>query len=211
MPRRIRLTAADLTFHVTVHATGRSRCFPKDHFRYSFKRLMADLVTQYPIEIHAFALMDNHLHLMLTPREESAMPRFMQCLLSQHARSVNRANSTAGHLWAARYHTTLIESRRHALNTSLYIDANPWRAFLVNHPERSTWTSYRELAFGEDASFIVAPSHIFGQASDPSWKEIYRGFMKEYIERGPRSCIAGRARMTADPLAGMRLVSQELI
>jgi putative transposase len=205
MAHQLRPLEPHLTLHVTSHASGARLCFPTDGTREQFKGIIVRLIKTIPVEIHAFAMMDNHVHLMLTARDEGAVAAFMRRLQSSHAMSLNRAEAYRGQLWLDRYHTTIIETESHALHTCLYIYANPWRARVVDHPIDSRWTSHRELVLGNEASFVKPHQVLLDLGSGDEWRGRYNEIMTEYLRRGSRSCCTGRRTSGEDPLAGLRL------
>jgi putative transposase len=99
-----------------------------------------------------------------------------------------------------------VESDDHAINTHLYIDANPWRARVVEHPRESDWTSYLALAEGLGSAFLTPHPVIAQLGKDSSERQaVYRRIMERYIKESPRFKMNGNGRQAADPLAGLRL------
>ena len=207
MSHSLRPLEPHLTLHVTAHATGRRLCFPDDGARVMFKCHLLKLSRSLPVEIHAFALMDNHVHLLLTARKHGATAELMRSALAVHAVAMNRLGGHPGQLWRDRHHTVVVDSVSHALHACLYIDANPWRARLVEHPMESDWTSYRELAAGMDAAFLTPHPVLLDLGQGDDWRLRYQEIMDEYLRRGARVCCPGRRISQTDPLAGLRLAS----
>ena len=207
MPHPLRPMDAHLTLHVTSHATGSRLCFPTDDTRELFKSSIARLLKIVPIELHAFALMDNHFHLLLTTRDVGVTAVFMRRLQASHALTINRIDGYRGQLWLDRYHTIIVESERHALHACLYIDANPWRAMLVEHPIESRWTSHRELVMGNESCFITPHQVLLDLGEKELWRKRYNEIMAEYLRRGARTVCPHRYVNDADPLAGLRLAT----
>jgi putative transposase len=205
MFRPIRPLAPHLTLHVTAHATGKRLCFPDANTRATFRASVGETLREAPMCVHAFALMDNHLHLLLTSPIQGGVADFMRRLLSSHALSINRLCGHQGQLWRDRYHSVLVETEIHALHSCLYIDANPWRAHLVEHPLESTWTSHRELALGGDMGFLVPHPVLLELGTEGTWRSRYSAIMDEYMRRGSRTCGIGRRLPKGDPLAGLEL------
>jgi len=205
MSREHRPLEAHLTLHITAHATGMRLCFPSEWERETFKGHIQTMLKTYPVELHAYALMDNHVHVLVTGREYEAIAHFMKHLLATHAKSLNRTQSHQGQLWRDRYHSVLVETDTHALHSCLYIDANPWRAFVVEHPSESSWTSHNELITGAHASFVTPHPVLLDLGSEQKWRLRYQEIMAEYLKRGSRSCCPGRFKPCADPLTGLKL------
>ena len=172
-----------------------------------FKGSIAEQLKSFAVEIHAFAMMDNHVHFLLTSREEQAGMLFLRNVLGTHAKQMNLLVGYRGSLWQTRYHSVPVETDSHALHACLYIDANPWRARLVEHPMESDWTSYRELAAGMDAAFLTPHPVLLDLGQGDDWRLRYQEIMDEYLRRGARVCCPGRRISQTDPLAGLRLAS----
>ncbi len=175
-----------------------------------FKGSIAEQLKSFAVEIHAFAMMDNHVHLLLTSREEQAGMLFLRNVLGTHAKQMNLPVGYRGSLWQTRYHSVAVETDSHALHACLYIDANPWRAFAVDHPQESSWTSYRELAHGGETTFVTPHPVLMALGDGDSWRSRYKEIMAEYLRRGSRSICPGRRISKVDPLAGLRLASWNL-
>jgi putative transposase len=210
MPRKLRPQEAHLTLHITAHATGKRLCFPDDGARAMFRGIIVSLQEDFPIELHAFALMSNHVHLLLTSRKDNCGAQFMKHLLATHAVSMNRLDGYSGQMWQDRYHSVVVNTESHALHSCLYIDANPWRANLVEHPLESSWTSHRELVHGHDASFLTPHAVLLDLGNEGHWRMRYNEIMAEYLVRGSRTCCRARRISKVDPLAGLQLKSWKL-
>ena len=110
------------------------------------RRLLLDLLGQHAkaqgVEIHAYVLMDNHLHLLVTPRRDRALPLMMQSVGRTYVRAFNQRHGRTGTLWEGRYRSTLIQTDRYLLACMAYIDLNPVRAGLVMQPQDYGWSSH---------------------------------------------------------------------
>jgi putative transposase len=206
MPRKLRPLESDLTLHVTAHATGKRLCFPDADSRATFKALLCTLLMSHKIDIHAYALMSNHLHLLLTTREFGVLPVFMRRLLGHYAKQLNRRMGHRGQLWIDRYDVVVIEEEDHLVNTFLYIDANPWRAQVVDHPLESDWTSFRALTGAGLDLFLTHHEFFENPASLDHFRACYRDWMEEYLSRTDRLINIGFRKSLPDPLAGFRLL-----
>jgi len=207
MTHPIRPLDAHLTLHVTAHALDGRLCHPHDEAREMLRAHLADLAVRGPVEVHAFAMMDNHLHILLTSREDAASAGFMRRLLARQAQGINRMEGRRGPLWDDRYRSVVVEDEEHALHACLYIDANPWRARLVEHPSESAWTSYGGLTGGLRDRFLVPHVVLTELGEGEAWRGRYARIMDEYLRRASRCRTLGRRTPLADPLAGLRLVT----
>jgi putative transposase len=142
MARLPRLTVTDYPHHVILRGNNRQVIFRDDADR----RLLLDLLGQHAkaqgVEIHAYVLMDNHLHLLVTPRRDRALPLMMQSVGRTYVRAFNQRHGRTGTLWEGRYRSTLIQTDRYLLACMAYIDLNPVRAGLVLQPQDYGWSSH---------------------------------------------------------------------
>ena len=162
MARLPRLTAAGYPHHVIQRGNNRQAIVVdrEDH-----ERLLASLrefAAAHQVDVHAYVLMSNHLHLLLTPQTDEGVPRLMQALGRGYVRYFNRRHGRSGTLWEGRYRSTLIEAERHLLACMAYIDLNPVRAGLVARPGDYPWSSYSALA-GLRAEPWLSPHPLYWQ------------------------------------------------
>jgi len=95
------------------------------------------------VELHAFALMKTHDHLLVTPRTATALPRAMRRLGTTYVRYFNRKYARTGTLFNERYKGLIVTDDRYWLTCLRYIEQNPVRAAIVDRPEDYRWSSYR--------------------------------------------------------------------
>jgi putative transposase len=158
MPFPPRLQIAGATYHVATRATGPSELFriPEDRLR--FLEILEHAGAKYEWRVHAYCLMVTHYHLVVTTPKPN-IARGMQLLNSVYARAFNERHGRLGHLVAARYSATLIESDGHAFEVCRYLPLNPVRSKLCARPELWPWSSY-----GATIGLRRAPAFL-----DSSW------------------------------------------
>jgi putative transposase len=161
MPIPPRLQIAGAVYHVATRATGPSELFRDADDRVRFLRILEYVVRKYGWLLHAYCLMVTHYHLVLTTPEPN-IARGMQLLNSVYARAFNERHGRVGHLVAARYSATMIETEGHAFEVSRYLPLNPVRAELCVKPEDYPWSSYaatiglrKRPAFLDDAWILA--------------------------------------------------------
>ncbi|HEY6829196.1 MAG TPA: transposase [Gemmatimonadaceae bacterium] len=146
MPRPSRFPLTDLPLHVVQRGNDRRRCFFEDgDFRF-YLRALSEAAVRYRVLVHAYVLMTNHVHLLLTPLVAGGVSRAMQSLGSRYVKRVNARSGRVGTLWESRYRACLVERDSHVLAVCRYIDLNPVRAAMVARPEDYRWSSYAGLA-----------------------------------------------------------------
>ena len=99
--------------------------------------------------MHAYVLMTNHVHLLLTPSEAKGAGDLMKRLGQRYVQYVNRTYQRSGTLWEGRFRSCLTQEESYVLGCYRYIELNPVHAGMVEHPGDYRWSSYRANAQGE--------------------------------------------------------------
>ena len=142
MARLPRLVVAGQAHHVIQRGTGRQLVFRSADDFSRMLEMLADVARKFDLAIHAYVLMGNHFHLLLTPADRSSLSAGMQALGRSYVRYFNDRNGRIGALWEGRFKATFIESERYLFTCMSYIDLNPVRAALAAHPSEYAWSSY---------------------------------------------------------------------
>ena len=142
MARLSRLTLPGFTHHVIQRGNNRQAIFASSADYQMLLDLLEENARKFGVAIHAYVLMSNHFHLLLTPQTPDGLPQMMQALGRRYVRYFNDSQQRSGTLWEGRYKSTLIQSERYLLACMAYIDLNPLRAGLVAAPGDYPWSSY---------------------------------------------------------------------
>jgi putative transposase len=141
MPRTARASAGGLCYHVLNRGNGRADVFHKDGDFAAFLQLLADANERLPMRILGYVLLHNHFHLVLWPRKDGDLSRWMQWLMTAHVRRYHRHYHGSGHVWQGRFKAFPIEQDEHLLSVLRYVERNPLRANLVPRAEDWAWSS----------------------------------------------------------------------
>jgi putative transposase len=143
MPRVARIAPGGIVFHVLNRGNARAEIFANDADFAAFERVMADTLAQVPVQLLAYCLMPNHWHLVLRPRRDGELGRFMQRLTTTHVRRWRLARGTVGegHLYQGTYKSFPVQDDDHLLTICRYVERNPRRANLVRRAEAWRWSS----------------------------------------------------------------------
>lgn len=146
MARRHRWFIPGISAHVIKRGNNRSPIFsgPDDYL--CFLDLLRTAATAHAVAVHAFVLMTNHVHLLVTPGDQAAIPAMMKALGERYSRYFNRAYLRTGTPWDGRYRAFLIQDERYWLTCLRYIELNPVRAQMVLRAQDYEWSSYRAHA-----------------------------------------------------------------
>jgi len=142
MARLPRLTVPGHPHHVIQRGNNRQEVFRDAADCERFLALLGDLASAHRVAVHAYVLMPNHVHLLMTPAEGSALSRLMQALGRSYVTWFNRRHSRTGTLWEGRFRASVVESERYLFACSRYIEMNPVRAGLVSDPAQYRWSSH---------------------------------------------------------------------
>jgi putative transposase len=155
MPRRARLRLAGLPLHLIQRGNNRGACFfaPEDCRLYL--RHLQEQAQRFDCAIHAYVLMTNHVHLLLTPATPEAASLLMKHLGQRYVQYVNRIYRRSGTLWEGRFRSSIVQEQGYLLRCHRYIELNPVRAGLVEHPVQYEWSSYRSNAELQQSALVT--------------------------------------------------------
>ena len=139
---------AGLPVHITHRGNNRQRCFYEDCDRAFYLFHLRRLLPRTRCALHAYCLMTNHVHLLLTPAALDGCGQLMKNLAQLHSQYVNRTYARSGTLWEGRFHSSLVQAEDYLLRCYKYVELNPVDAKLCAHPGEYDWSSYRTNAGG---------------------------------------------------------------
>lgn len=144
-------------YHVLNRGNARAEVFHKPEDFDAFLALLAPACERLPMRVLGWCIMPNHFHLLLWPREDGDLGRWMQWLLTSHVRRYHRHYGGSGHVWQGRFKAFPVQEDEHFLTVLRYIERNPLRARLVRRAENWVWSSLRCRLPGGDASLLAKP------------------------------------------------------
>lgn len=139
---------SDVPVHVIQRGNNRQQCFYEEQDRSFYLFHLGRLLGWAGCALHAYCLMTNHIHLLLTSASLDGCARLMKHLGQLHTQYVNRTYGRSGTLWEGRFRSCLVQSEEYVLACYRYIELNPVRAGISPHPRQYTWSSYRANAEG---------------------------------------------------------------
>src|SRR5438067_1704500 len=134
MPRQARFIVPDIALHVIQRGHNRNACFRDDTDRMVYLATVTELLRSNACALHAYCLMTNHVHMLLTPATPNACATLMRNLGQRYAQYFNRRYDRTGSLWEGRYRSCLVDSADYVLACYRYIERNPVRAAMVSSP-----------------------------------------------------------------------------
>ena len=183
MPHIPRLVIAGVPLHVVQRGNNRTITFHSVDDCQRYREILRDASNRFHCVIHAYVLMTNHVHLLITPEDQSGPSRMMQLIGQKFVRYLNRRIHRTGTLWEGRFRSSLINSERYFLACSRYIELNPVRAHMVQDADQYRWSSHRCNAFG-DLDPLVTPHELYAAlGTTPADRQAaYRSLFQAPIE-----------------------------
>ena len=214
MARLGRYHLADQPLHMIQRGNDRQAIFFHDGDYACYPRLLAEAARHHGCAVHAYVLMTNHVHLLLTPAAAEGPSRLMQWLGVRYVRHVNTTYQRSGTLWEGRFRAAPIESESHLLACYRYIELNPVRGHMVAGPGDYPWSSY--CAHTEGVADPVVTDHALYEALGATAAERQAAYRTLFREVPDEAWIAelraatnggwalGSARFKAQIAAGRR-------
>ncbi len=166
MPRRSRCVVPGVALHVIQRGNNRSPCFDRAADCRLYLALLRELCERYECSIHAYVLMTNHVHLLATPEHSDSMSLVMKHLGQRYVQYVNRRYARSGSLWEGRFRSSMVDSAGYALVCQRYIELNPVRAGMVQHPGEYGWSSFGANALGHPSDIVVPRAEYLSLGED---------------------------------------------
>lgn len=195
MPRTKRLDIADVTQHVVQRGNDRQACFYREADYVRYLQDLREAALKQRCAIHAYVLMTNHVHLLVTPAALGAVGRMMQAVGRRYVRYLNAAIARTGTLWEGRYKASLVDDERYVLSCYRYIELNPVRAGMVPAPGDYRWSSHRANAGGEPDPLVTPHA-------------TYLCISRDAAERRARYAALVAEALSDEELASIRLYVQ---
>lgn len=145
MARLPRIDLPGIPQHVRQRGNNRLPCFLDDNDRRNYLDALGEALVATECRLHAYVLMGNHVHLLLTPPETGATGQLMQQVGRRYVRLFNARHGRSGTLWEGRYKACLVDSEAYLLRCARYIDLNPVRARITANPCDYRWSSCAAL------------------------------------------------------------------
>ena len=179
----------DEPLHIMHRGNNRQEIFFTEDDYLRFQDDVKRALDQYECNLHAYVLMTNHFHFLLSPHSNEDLSRFMQALGRRYVRYINQRHQRSGTLWEGRFKSSLIDSERYLLACYRYIEENPVRANMVDTISGYRWSSYRANALGQSDK-LITPHRLYQALGhdDRARKSAYQGL---FLGRLKSSLVEG--------------------
>ena len=168
MARLPRIVVPGQPLHIMHRGNNRQNIFESDEDMFRIRDDIAVSLKKADCSLHAYVIMTNHLHFLLTPNNEKALASFMQSVANRYVRFFNADRKRTGTIWEGRFKSCLVESDRYAMTLYRYIERNPVRAGLVESEADYRWSSYHANALGKQDLLVTAHPLYTALGKNPS-------------------------------------------
>lgn len=217
MARLPRLTLPGYPHHVIHRGNNRQAVFVDRQDREMLLESLVEQARACDVAVHAYVLMDNHFHLLATPRTAAGLPLLMQAVGRRYVRAFNQRHGRTGTLWEGRYRSTVLDPARYLLACMAYIDLNPVRAGLVADPAEYPWSSHAH-ALGLRPDRLVTPHALYwALGNTPFAREasygalVQAGLAEQECRRITDATLSGWALGDADFAASLQAQTERRV
>lgn len=182
MPRQPRPDLAGVPQHVVQRGNDRQACFFEESNYRTYLTGLRQAALRYGCAVHAYVLMTNHVHLLVTPDLRGGVSRMMQWLGRHYVGHVNARYRRTGTLWEGRYKSCLVDTERYLLTCYRYVELNPVRAAMAPTPDAYRWSSYHANASGATDPIVTPHKEYLRLGIDPaSRRQAYQRLFDETL------------------------------
>lgn len=183
MARQPRFVLPGQPQHVIQRGNNRDVIFADDADYLYYLEVLAEACAEHGCAIHAYVLMTNHVHLLITPESATGISRVMQSLGRRYVQYFNYRYRRTGTMWEGRYRATILDTEQYLLTCYRYIELNPVRAGMVSSPGDYRWSSFRSNALGEAEAFITRHTvYLALGLDDAARQQRYRALFEHAID-----------------------------
>jgi len=203
MPRPPRTVLPSVPLHVIQRGNNRIPCFSAENDYRVYLDMLRECAQDAGCAVHAYVLMSNHVHLLLSPDAEDSASTLMQRLGQRYVQYFNRRHARTGTLWEGRFRSCLVLDERYLLVCHRYIELNPVRARMVDTPASYPWSSYRTNALGQDSPLITPHPVYQGLGTDmaarlDAYQDLFSETLSEELLEEVRHASKGNRRLGGD-------------
>jgi len=169
--------------HLAQRGINREPCFFAEEDYHCYLHWLQKSAADWNCAVHAYVLMTNHVHLLITAERPDGPARLMQSLGRRYVQYINRAYRRSGSLWEGRYKSSVVQAEAYLFTCMRYIELNPVRAGMVSDPAHYRWSSYRHNGLGQ-ADERLTPHALYQglSISDDERLASYRALFRSELD-----------------------------
>jgi len=208
MPRKPRFFLPGVPAHIVQRGNNRQPIFFDESDYGAYLNWLKQAMDRYDCELHAYVLMTNHVHLLMSPHETESISRALQYLGRRYVPYINHQYGRTGTLWEGRFKASLVQEEHYVMACYRYIELNPVRAGMTALPEQYRWSSHRMNAFGENDGLITPQAQYQALAATPTerataYQQLFKTSLDDQTVTNLRQCL-----QTGTPLGNDRFREQ---
>ena len=185
MPRRPRIIVPGMPLHIIQRGNNRNACFYEEGDYLFYLESLGEYTKGTGCKIHSYILMTNHVHLLMTPLRKDSPGALMKLLGQRYVQYINKTYTRSGTLWEGRFRSSIIQEDAYLFACQRYIEMNPVRAGMVDHPGEYHWSSYQTNGQGEESDLIsFHPLYLSLGKTDKERQVAYRDLFRSKLESG---------------------------
>lgn len=184
MARVPRLVFPGVALHIIQRGNNRNACFLQDNDYLTYLGLLRQLSAKHECRLHAYCLMTNHVHLLVSPSRADACALLMRDLGRCYVLYFNRRHHRSGTLWEGRFRSCIAESGGYVMACYRYIELNPVRAGMVADPASYAWSSHATNVGLRPDPMVVPHCEFLALANGGSPHATYRGLFAQFLDEG---------------------------
>ncbi len=172
-----------IPLHIVQRGHNREPCFFHDDDYRSYLHWLGEALAKTECTLHAYVLMTNHVHLLLTPKKAARVPDLIISQGRRYVQYINRTYRRTGTLWDSRYKSSLVQADTYLLTCMRYIELNPLRAGMATDPAHYRWSSYRANGLGQvDARLTSHDVYLSLGPNANQRKAAYRALFRAHLD-----------------------------
>jgi putative transposase len=185
MPRPHRVVLPAIPLHVIQRGNNRALCFHLQNDYLMYLDMLRECAFDAGCAVHAYVLMSNHVHLLLSPDTADSVSTMMRRLGQRYVQYFNRRHDRTGTLWEGRFRSSAVQDERYFMACQRYIELNPVRASMVDAPADYPWSSHWANAFGQESPLITPHPVYASLGKTPAARHTaYRHLFSETLSDG---------------------------
>jgi len=195
MPRNSRVVVVGYPHHVTQRGNNREPVFFDDEDRWTYLNLLGHYTQKYQVDIWAYCLMTNHIHLLAVPHDPAGLAGGVGLVNMTYTQYLNRKHQRTGRIWQNRFFSSVVDSDRYVWAVARYIENNPVAAGIVVSADNYQWSSACHHLHSQPDQLLKVPSWL-----NDAERDSYRAFLAEDDKR--MATMIGQATRSGRSISG---------
>lgn len=208
MPRKPRFFLPNVPVHMIIRGNSRQAIFAESDDYFAYRNWLREAGEQYKCNIHAYVMMTNHVHILLSAEETASISKLSQAVGRRYVPYFNHKYGRSGTLWEGRFKASSVDSEYYLLACYRYIELNPVRAGMVTKSEEYAWSSYHANGLGgKDGLITPHPVYLRLGQTKRERQAAYRDLFNETLSDNLITEIR-QTTQTGTPLGGNKFRKQ---